>query len=189
MALQSSGQITFADIILEHRPNNTTVGSGLKPFKLNDYNDYSTSESLPLRFSEFYDTMSSYNTSRFDFQANDSNVPDSWAASVFDVREYKVQTNEFAIEPYVGTEASLVITLTNGGTYKCRYFFDANGSGASGSIGTSSNNIQLSSNLINSGHQNANGFFGPLATTVLGISATSGPSTTTRLYVRIIRVA
>ena len=48
MALQSSGQISFFDVVLEHRPDNTNVGSGLKPFRLTDYNSYSTSVSSPL---------------------------------------------------------------------------------------------------------------------------------------------
>ena len=185
MGLQSSGEITFADIILEHRPNNTTVGSGLKPFKLNDYNAYSTSTSLPLTFSEFYSTSSSYNTTRYDVAYTSSgsgeNFSENWAASLFDVREYKVSSGDYT--PNTGSQCSLTITFTNGGTYKCRFYFNSTGASASGSIGYGS--TFTTATIIS----NTNGFFGRFTNSTLNITATSSSTDLANMYVRIIRVA
>lgn len=186
MALQSSGEISFADVILEHRPNNTTVGSGLKPFKLADYNAYSTSVSLPLTIKEFYGTQSSYNTSRYDVtytsNSGQENFTENWAASLFDVREYKISTGEYT--PNTGSQCNLTITFTNGGTYKCRYFFDAIDSVANGFIGYGSNYITGITTI-----NKTNGFFGKFTNSTLTITSSSSSSAYGNMYVRIIRVA
>lgn len=181
MALQSSGQISFADVILEHRPNNTTIGSGLKPFKLTDYNAYSTSSSLPLTLKEFYNTFSSYNTSRFDaaFGYNDPSSV-NWSASLFDIREYKLFTNNFSPDP--GSQTTLQITFTNGGTYKVRWRVESNNSTASFSIG-------YGSNFIFPTTISPDGFFGPFTNSTLNLSASSTSDSLSQMYVRIIRIA
>lgn len=183
MALQSSGQISLFDVVLEHRPNNTTVGSGLKPFRLANYNSYSTSVYSPLRLKEFYGTGYSYDTSRYDDLYNSGGsggvVSITWAASVGDIKEIKLAISNYTPEP--GSEKTLSISLTNGGTYKLRYEVPSTGSGANFSIGYSSNVIY--------GGAGGSGFFGPFTNSSINLSATSGSSDLINLYARIIRIA
>lgn len=185
MALQSSGQISFFDVVLEHRPNNTTVGSGLKPFRLAaNYNSYSTSVSSPLTLKEFYGTSSSYNTSRYDNSYTGvGNATLSWAASVGDIKEIYLFTNSFSPDP--GSETTAAISLTNGGTYKLRYFVNSNSSNAAFVIGHGPSNSIYPSTL------SPNGFFGPFTPGgyVLSFSATSTYDSLAYLYARIIRIA
>ena len=181
MALQSSGQISLFDVVLEHRPNNTTVGSGLKPFSLTDYNSYSTSVSSPLTLKEFYGTSSSYNTGRYDLTAG------SWAASVGDIKEIYLYTNNYVGEP--GSDASLGIALTNGGTYKLRYHAPSSGSGANWSLGHGPSNFINGSAPGVAGNTYSHGFFGPFTASAVSFSINSGYSDLMNLYARIIRIA
>ena len=186
MALQSSGQISLFDVVLEHRPNNTTVGSGLKPFSLTDYNSYSTSVSSPLTLSEFYSTSSSYNTGRYDLTAGAGPVSFSWAASVGDIKEIYLYTNNYTGEP--GSDASLGIALTNGGTYKLRYHAPSGGSGANWSLGHGPSNF-ITSSAPGVGNTYSHGFFGPFTASPVSFSINSGYSDLMYLYARIIRIA
>jgi hypothetical protein len=181
--LQSSGQISIADIVLELRPDDTTAGSGIKPFSFSALAPYSTNSATPYGISEWYSQSLTYNTSRYiDFGY-------TWAASPGDILETR---NEIPFDVGGPGFYDQVITISNSGFYKIRFYFVGSG----GDITSNGFNISFNSVLdIGLTQLPTDGFTGThfvsstqtinLQVLVTDVSAYA-PST---LYCRIMRVS